>query len=112
MVLLPGMNCSQRLWAPVLDSPAFVAPPGGGQRPDVLQPQLRGRSLDDCVNRLLAQLPPMFSLAGLSLGAIVALALARRAPQRVTRLALLAVNARSPRPDQLAAWATQRRMLA
>lgn len=112
VVLLPGMNCSRRLWAPVLDSPAFVGPPGGGQRPDVLQPQLRGRSLDDCVDRLLAQLPPTFSLAGLSLGAIVALALARRAPERVTRLALLAVNARSPRPDQLAAWATQRRRLA
>lgn len=112
VVLLPGMNCSRRLWQPVLDSPAFAASPSGEPRPDVVQPHLRGRSLDDCVDGLLAQLPPRFSLAGLSLGAIVALALVRRAPERVARLALLAVNARAPRPDQLAAWGTQRRMLA
>lgn len=112
LVLLPGMNCSQRLWQPVLESPAFLAPPGGEGRPDFVQPQLRGRSLDDCVDRLLAHLPPTFSLAGLSLGAIVALALVRRAPERVVRLALLAVNPRPPRPDQQAAWAAQRRMLA
>ena len=63
VVLLPGMNCSPRLWQPVLHSPAFAAPPGTGRRPEVLQPSLRGRSLDDCVDRLLAQLPPTFSLA-------------------------------------------------
>ncbi len=107
LVLLPGMNCSPRLWRPVLDEPALAEP-----LPEVLQPALRGRSLDDCVDRLLRQLPPRFSLAGLSLGAIVALALARQAPERVTRLALLAVNPRPPRPDQQEAWAVQRQDLA
>jgi pimeloyl-ACP methyl ester carboxylesterase len=109
LVLLPGMNCSPRLWQPVLDSPAFDR--GRGPAP-VLQPELRGRSLDDCVARLLAQLPERFSLAGLSLGAIVALALAREAPDRVARLALLAINPRAPRPEQQAGWAAQRRALA
>ncbi|HET6561612.1 MAG TPA: alpha/beta hydrolase [Marmoricola sp.] len=111
LVLLPGMNCSARLWGPVLDSPALARSSAAG-RPDGVQPQLRGRSLDDCVDRLLAELPPRFSLAGLSLGAIVALALVERAPERVARLALLAVNPRAPRPDQQAAWAAQRRLLA
>jgi pimeloyl-ACP methyl ester carboxylesterase len=111
VVLLPGMNCSPRLWQPVLESPALDAP-RSGERLDVVQPELRGRCLDDCVDRLLAQLPPRFSLAGLSLGAIVALAVVRRAPERVARLALLAVNPRAPRPDQQAAWAAQRRLLA
>jgi pimeloyl-ACP methyl ester carboxylesterase len=74
--------------------------------------ELRGSSLDDCVDRLLAELPLRFSLAGLSLGAIVALALLRRAPERVARLALLAVNPRAPRPDQQDAWAAQRELLA
>jgi pimeloyl-ACP methyl ester carboxylesterase len=36
----------------------------------------------------------------------------RRAPERVSRLALLAVNPRPPRPDQLDAWARQRAALA
>jgi pimeloyl-ACP methyl ester carboxylesterase len=111
LVLLPGMNCSPRLWQPVLDAPGLVEPRTGGL-PEVIQPPLRGRSLDDCVDRLLAQLPPRFSLVGLSLGAIVGLALARRAPERVARLALLAVNPRPPRPEQQDAWASQRRELA
>jgi pimeloyl-ACP methyl ester carboxylesterase len=110
VVLLPGMNCSQRLWEPVLESPALAS--RSDERLGVVQPGLRGRSLDDCVDRLLTQLPPRFSLAGLSLGAIVAMALVRRAPERVARLALLAINPRAPRPDQQAAWATQRRLLA
>lgn len=111
VVLLPGMNCSQRLWDPVLESPA-LADLRAVERLDVVQPALGGSSLDDCVDRLLARLPPTFSLAGLSLGAIVALALVRRAPERVRRLALLSVNPRAPRPDQRAAWTAQRRSLA
>jgi pimeloyl-ACP methyl ester carboxylesterase len=111
LVLLPGMNCSARLWQPVLDSAPLAELPAG-DRPRVVQPELRGRSLDDCVDRLLARLPPRCALAGLSLGAIVALAIAREAPERVTRLALLACNPRPPRPDQQEAWASQRRELA
>jgi pimeloyl-ACP methyl ester carboxylesterase len=111
LVLLPGMNCSARLWQPVLDSAPLAGLPAE-ERPRAVRPELRGRSLDDCVDRLLAQLPSRFALAGLSLGAIVALAIAREAPERVTRLALLAVNPRPPRPDQQDAWASQRRELA
>ena len=118
LVLLPGMGCSPRLWQPVLEDPALAgvlgAGDGGdsGDGRDVRRPALRGRSLDDCVDRLLGELPARFALAGLSLGAIVALALVRRAPQRVSRLALLAVNPRLPRPDQQEAWAASRRALA
>lgn len=111
LVLLPGMNCSPRLWQPVLDS-APLAEQGSRSRPEVVRPSLRGRSLEDCVDRLLAALPPRFCLAGLSLGAIVALSIARQAPERVERLALLAVNPRLPRPDQQEVWASQRADLA
>jgi pimeloyl-ACP methyl ester carboxylesterase len=111
LVLLPGMNCSARLWQPVLDSPALAAARRSGRLSEVVRPELRGRSLDDCVARLLDQLPARFSLAGLSLGAIVALALTRQAPERVVRLGLLAANPRAPRPDQQAAWAAQRQLL-
>lgn len=107
LVLLPGMNCSARLWAPVL---------GSGQLDpwlsDLRQPRVHGRSLDDCVDRLLERLPSRFALVGHSLGAIVALALTRRAPDRVRRLALLAANPRPPRPEQQDAWSAQRRALA
>ncbi|SFC56446.1 Pimeloyl-ACP methyl ester carboxylesterase [Nocardioides terrae] len=107
LVLLPGMGCSSRMWDQVL-----AAPDLDGSVSEVRRPALRGRSLGECVDALLDQLPQRFALAGLSLGAIVALALTRRAPDRVVRLALLAVNPRPPRPDQLEAWAAQRRALA
>lgn len=103
LVLLPGMNCSPRLWDGVLaglDGPAVV--PGELDRP----------TLDGCVDALLERLPDRIALAGLSLGGIVAMALVRRAPHRVTRLALLSTNARGPTPEQHVAWAAQRRALA
>ena len=100
MVLLPGMGCTAALWSRLdLD----VEP---------VTPVLELASLDAEVDRLLAVLPERFALAGLSLGAIVAMALVRRAPQRVERLALLSTNPHAPTPEQHAAWAGQRRLLA
>jgi pimeloyl-ACP methyl ester carboxylesterase len=69
-------------------------------------------SIDGCVDALLDALPPRFALAGLSLGGIVAMALVRRAPERVTHLALLATNARAPVPAQYEGWAAARAALA
>ena len=107
LVLLPGSNCSPRLWGRLLgqDHPGLR-----GVR--VLTPPLRGRTLDDCVADLLRHLPGRFALAGLSLGGIVAMALARTAPGRVSRLGLVATNPHAPTPPQVAAWAAQRAALA
>ena len=54
---------------------------------------------------VLAAAPQRFALAGLSLGGIVAFEIMRRAPERVSRLALLDTNPLPPRPEQLAARA-------
>ncbi|MBW0104412.1 alpha/beta fold hydrolase [Pseudonocardia sp. KRD291] len=100
LVLLPGMNCSSRLWdgLPTL-------------RRWALHPRLGRPDIDGCVDALLDALPPRFALAGLSLGGIVAMALVRRAPERVTRLCLIATNARPPTTAQREAWAAQRAAL-
>lgn len=94
LVLLPGMNCTAALWEPVV---AQLDPP-------VEVHEVDGRSVDDAVDRLLERLPPRFALAGLSLGGIVAMALHRRAPSRVTRLALLDTNPLAPTDAQRASW--------
>jgi len=100
LVLLPGMGCSPDLWSGLqLDA-------------DPVTPVLEEPDLDAEVDRLLALLPDRFALAGLSLGAIVAMALVRRAPDRVERLALLSTNPHAPTPAQHAGWAEQRRTLA
>jgi pimeloyl-ACP methyl ester carboxylesterase len=105
VVLLPGMNCSELLWA----TPAETLRQEGY---DVRVELLDGPDLDSCVAALLGRLPERFALAGLSLGGIVAMALRRVAPQRVTRLCLASTNARRPTHQQLAGWAAQRGQLA
>lgn len=100
LVLLPGMGCSAALWSR-LDLP--IVP---------LTPVLEEPALDAEVDRLLALLPRRFALAGLSLGAVVAMALTRRAPERVSRLALVSTNPYAPTAVQRAGWAEQRATLA
>lgn len=90
LVLLPGMNCSARLWGPA----------GHG----AVHPVLDRPDLDTQVDALLDGLPERFALAGLSLGGIVAMALTRRAPERVAGLCLMATNARPPTSEQRAGW--------
>jgi pimeloyl-ACP methyl ester carboxylesterase len=99
LVLLPGMNCSARLWA-------GIAPEGA------LTPRLTEPDLTAQVDRLLDELPRRFALVGLSLGAVVAMAVARTAPERVSGLVLLSTNPYAPTDQQLQAWRQTRSRLA
>ena len=58
-----------------------VAPVTGGDR------------IEEIASGLLDVLPRKFALAGLSMGGIVAMEILRRAPERVSRLALMDTNA-------------------
>jgi pimeloyl-ACP methyl ester carboxylesterase len=92
IVLVPGLDCSARLYAaqiPVLwrFGPVTVA---GHTRDDTMAAIAR-RILDDA--------PPRFALAGLSMGGYIALEIIRQAPNRVDRLALLDTNARDDSPE-------------
>ena len=97
LVLLPGMLGDDRLFESVmaeLGSRLACRP----MRIDV----------DDAVGEMaasvLAAAPRRFALAGHSLGGIVALEMARRAPERVSHLAVLNSSPRPPTDAQLAAW--------
>jgi len=94
LILLPGTLCDDTLWQPVLaHAPQLAA------RARCVP--LSGRTVDAAIAALLAQLPARFALAGFSLGGIIALALAYRAPERLTGLALIAANARAVPPEQI-----------
>jgi pimeloyl-ACP methyl ester carboxylesterase len=93
------MNCSAALWSALEIGPA-------------LTPKLTEPCLDRQVERLLDELPPRFCLAGLSLGGIVAMAIARRAPQRIVRLCLMSTSPYAPTADQRRSWTRQRSELA
>lgn len=84
LVLIPGMMCDARLWAPQMA--AF------GRRAVLHAPCTEAETMADLAAAILAAAPPHFALAGLSMGGIVAMEVLRQAPQRVERLALLDTN--------------------
>jgi len=106
LVLLPGMNCSPRLWDGVVRELLGVDRPDGHAR-QVVVPEVDRPTLGEQVESLLDHLPRRFAIGGLSLGAIVAMAVHRRAPERVAGLFLVATNARPPVDAQRSAWAAQ-----
>ncbi|WLQ35192.1 alpha/beta hydrolase [Streptomyces castrisilvae] len=96
VVLLPGMLCSGLLWRAQTERLERLT--------EVRTVTLTGDSIEAMADDVLSLPCPRFALAGLSLGGIVAMAVARRAPERITRLALLSTSARPPRPEQRAGW--------
>ena len=110
LVLLPGMNCSPRLWDGVLRD--LGAGRSGGRVRPVVVLEVDRPTLDEQVESLLDRLPRRFGIGGLSLGAIVAMAVHRRAPERVAGLFLVATNAQPPTEAQRSAWAAQLDSLA
>lgn len=97
LVLLPGMMCDARLFAPQIndlsrDTAVMVAPITQGER------------VEEIASGLLDVLPARFALAGLSMGGIVAMELLRRAPERITRIALMDTNPLAETPQTAAAY--------
>jgi pimeloyl-ACP methyl ester carboxylesterase len=91
LVLVPGMLCDERLFAPqarALEHESAV----------IVADLSRDDSISAMAERLLDVAPPEFALAGLSLGGIVAMEVIRRAPDRVTKLCLMATNHRAAGP--------------
>ncbi len=85
LLLLPGMMCDARLYGPQIE--AF-----SHDRAILTAPQNDHDTVAQLAQDILANAPPSFALAGLSMGGIVAMEVYRQAPKRVTRLALLDTN--------------------
>jgi len=97
LVFLPGMMCDARVFAPQLaemsrNTMVSVAPIVHGER------------IEEIASGLLDMLPRRFAVAGLSMGGIVAMELMRRAPERVTRIALMDTNPLAETPQSAAEY--------
>ena len=100
LVLIPGLGCSALLYQaqiPALWPQAAVQ----------VANHTRGATMDEIAGAILADAPPRFALAGLSMGGYLAFAIMRLAPERVTRLALLDTAATADTPE-----VTERRLAA
>jgi pimeloyl-ACP methyl ester carboxylesterase len=92
LVLLPDMMCDARVFGPQLaelsvNHAITFAPITGGDR------------IEEIASNLLDVLPRRFALAGMALGASVAMELVRRAPDRVTRVALMGASVFAETPQ-------------
>ncbi len=92
-VLVPGLNCSARLYTEQIPAlwrfgPVFVAD------------HTRDDSIAAVARRILAAAPPRFALGGLSMGGYIAFEIMRQAPERVAKLALLDTGPRAESPEQ------------
>lgn len=96
LVLVPGLVCDARVFAPQINALSrdvavqVVAP-------------IHGDTIRDMAAAILDQAPARFALAGHSMGGIIAMEIIRRAPERVSRLALLSTTPLPDTPAQ-AAW--------
>ncbi len=96
LVLIPGMMSDSRGFLPQIvelswETSVHVAPP------------LTGETIEEMGDAILARAPQRFALCGHGLGGMVAMDLLNRAPERVTRLALMDTNCQSELPQVAAA---------
>lgn len=75
----------------------------GLSRPVMSMPLTEGERLEGMASEILVHAPAKFALVGHDLGAMVAIEVVRRAPERVTRLALIAGSAQAETPKDAAA---------
>ncbi|MBT2186968.1 alpha/beta fold hydrolase [Sphingobium nicotianae] len=94
LLLLPGLICDARIWAPQVEAlrgrRVVMAIDGYGE----------ADSIGAMAEQVLAAAPTRFALAGHSMGGRVALEVIRRAPERVASLALISTGTHLPRPNE------------
>lgn len=91
--LLPGLLCDETVWRHQIETLSDLY--------EVRVADFRDLdSIGSMAERVLDQAPERFSVAGHSMGARVAIEIARRAPERVERLALLDTGVHPQKPGE------------
>ncbi len=97
LVFLPGLMCDARLFAPQMADL-------GRATSVTIAPTTHGERIEEIASNLLDQLPLKFALVGHSIGGVVAMELLRRAPDRVTRMALINTTSLAETPQSAAEY--------
>jgi pimeloyl-ACP methyl ester carboxylesterase len=95
VVLVPGLNCSARLYGPQVNALWPLAP-------IMIANHRRDSEVATLAARTLSEAPPRFAIVGLSMGGYAALEMIRQAPDRIGKLALLDTMARQDTPETTA----------
>jgi len=94
LILIPGLLCDHALWEHQAASLARVA------ECIFTDKHMQFESIEQIANAVVADAPPRFALAGLSMGGYVALEISRKHGERVERLALADTSARADTVEQ------------
>ncbi len=93
LLLIPGLNLSPRLYAAQIPALWRIGPV-------MVANHARAASMEAIARQILAEAPPRFALAGLSMGGYIAFEMIRQTPERIARLALLDTSARADTEEQ------------
>ena len=93
LVMVPGLGSNGIVWERTIAALGDAAA-------CLIGDTLQDATLPAMAQRILAAAPPRFSLAGVSMGGMVAMEIVAQAPERVERLALFDTNARPDTPEQ------------
>ncbi|MEM8775259.1 MAG: alpha/beta hydrolase [Pseudomonadota bacterium] len=95
LVFLPGIMSDARLFGPQIST--FST-----ETSVMFAPISSGETIEEIASGLLKQLPKCFAVAGHGMGGIVAMELLRRAPERVSRIALMDTTSLAETPQSAA----------
>ena len=91
LILVPGLLCTEELWRDQIQALSDVA--------DMTVPRHdQHKSIEEIATEILKSAPKEFTLAGLSMGGYIALEIVLRAPERVSKLALIDTRADEDSP--------------
>ncbi|GHC48820.1 alpha/beta fold hydrolase [Neogemmobacter tilapiae] len=85
VLMIPGLMCDARAFLHQVNAL-------GADRLVTMALPLQGTKVEDMAKTFLEQAPPRFSLVGLGLGGDIALDMARRAPDRISRMVLISTD--------------------
>ena len=88
LVFIPGMMCDSRLFQPQISefSKQYLV---------CIAPVSYSDSIEKISFEILRQLPPKFTLIGLSMGGILAMEIIKKVPERVMKIVLMDTNFKS-----------------
>lgn len=100
LVMIPPLLCDARVF-----EAQFMAL--SRNHAVMIAPTTCGERMEEIASQILGWAPSRFALFGMGMGGMVAIEMLRRAPERVTRLALLGTTAQADTPEIAAERETQ-----
>jgi pimeloyl-ACP methyl ester carboxylesterase len=100
LVMIPPLMCDARVFSHQIREL-------GNEHAVMFAPITRGERMEEVASQILTWAPSKFALMGMGLGGMVAMELMRRAPERITRIALIDTSAQADTPETAAAREAQ-----